>query len=100
MSVKNLTPKRPTTQMDTITPAEIQAVETIAIGLSARAHLLDLACGGLCSESLEAKAQLIYADVEPVHTLAKEVTTLAETLAAEATNLRLKITPARVRLGA
>jgi hypothetical protein len=86
--------------MDTITPAEIQAVETTAIALSARAHLLDLACGGLCSESLEVEGQLIYADAEPVHTLAKEVTALAEALEAEATNLRAKITPPRVRRAA
>jgi len=86
--------------MDMITPAEIQAIETATITLSAKAHLLDLACGGLCKEGLEAKAQLIYADVEPVHTLAKEVTALANALEAETTNLRFKITPSRVRVGA
>jgi hypothetical protein len=86
--------------MDTITPAEIQAVETAASTLSARAHLLELACGGLCREGLEAKAQLIYADVEPVHTLAKEVTALAEDLETEALNLRAKITPPHVLLPA
>lgn len=86
--------------MDTITAEEIEAVETAANALAAKAHLLDLACGGLCKEGLEAEAQLNYADVEPVHELAKEVTAAALDLETEASNLRLKITTPRVLLPA
>jgi hypothetical protein len=86
--------------MDAITPEEIQAVETAAVALSARAHLLDLACSGLCREDLEGKTGINYADVEPVHILAKEVTALANALETETTNLRFKITPSRLLLPA
>jgi hypothetical protein len=85
--------------MDTITPEEIQTVETAALALSARAHLVDLACAGLCRMAGEVGGQVAYHDVEPLHTLAKEVTALADDLETEIVGLRAKITPPRVRVG-
>lgn len=83
--------------MDIITAEEIQAVETAALALSAKARLLDLACGGLCREEMEGEGQLCDADIEPVHDLAKEVTALAGAVEEQATSLRSKISEPRVR---
>jgi len=76
----------------------IQAIETMGIKLWARARLLDLASKGLCGKCLERKAELTYANVEPIGTLAEEITDLAETLAAETTDLRMKITAPRIKI--